>query len=365
MVETSTNGTGSSGEEDRVRAFTVEEADAGNRLDVLIAARVPGVSRSAAQRLVDGGHVRVDGRKRPQGFRLNEGSRVEVVLPVEEERPAPATPSVGDLDILFEDDEVLVLNKRAGLVVHPGAGHRSGTLADMLAASGRMLAVVAGEDRAGLVHRLDRDTSGVIVIAKTDRSHEALSVQFKERTIRKAYLAIVLGPHIADRGMWQSQFGRRAGDRKLFTGRVREGREAVTEFETILRGTLSALVLARPRTGRTHQIRVHLAENGHPIVGDHMYGRAYPRPDSLPKTEVAALKAITRQALHAWALRFLHPTTRQPMELFAPLPRDMREACEVVFGADWQEALPAHPFAVEATPVPVRRPRPPRPPRPL
>jgi 23S rRNA pseudouridine1911/1915/1917 synthase len=319
-------------------SFVADGAHAGARLDVLVAALVPGVSRSAAQRLIDAGHVTVDGRRRPQGFRVAEGQAVSVTVPPPEPRAAPVAGPV-DLDVLLEDDAVLALNKRPGLVVHPGAGHQSGTLVDLLVASGRTLSTLGGPDRPGLVHRLDRDTSGVILVAKTDAAHESLSRQFKDRTVRKAYLALVLGPAIPDRGTISSAFGRSAGDRKQFTGRVREGRSAVTDFETRLRGSLCALVVVRPRTGRTHQIRVHLAERGHPIVGDHVYGRAYPRPGSRPEDEAATLRTIERQALHAFALRFAHPVTGRPVEVAAPVPRDLRRVCEAVFGAGWEGAI--------------------------
>ncbi len=207
-------------------------------------------------------------------------------LPVQVPAEAPVA-QAGDLDILFEDDHVLAIAKRPGTVVHPGAGHRSGTLVNALLASGRSLSCIGGPERAGLVHRLDRETSGVLLVAKDDRTHEALARQFKDRTVRKAYLALVLGARIPDAGEIATAFGRRPGDRKQFTSRVRQGREAVTEYRTLLRGGLCALLLVWPRTGRTHQIRVHLAERGHPVVGDRVYGRAWPRPGSRPQEEAA------------------------------------------------------------------------------
>lgn len=327
-----------------IHSFEVPGPPPTERLDVLIAAHVPGVSRSAAQRLIREGHVRVDGRPRPQGFRPGPGARIVVEVPV----PAPRVPALqaesGDLDILFEDETLLAIAKRPGIVVHPGAGHRSGTLVNLLLASGRSLSSLGGPERAGLVHRLDRETSGVLLVAKDDRAHEVLARQFKERTLRKAYLALVLGAGIPDAGEIATAFGRRPGDRKQFTSRVRQGREAVTEYRTLQRGGLCALVLVRPRTGRTHQIRVHLAERGHPVVGDRVYGRAWPRPGSRPAAEAEALRAMTRVALHAWALRFWHPTTGEVATLVAPVPRDFRDVCTAVFGDDWSRALPEDPF---------------------
>lgn len=324
-------------------SFEVPATHPPERLDVLVAANVPGVSRSAAQRLIREGLVWVDGRRRPQGFRPPPGARVLVEWPV----PAPPEAPVaqpGDLDILFEDETLLAIAKRPGVVVHPGAGHRSGTLVNALLASGRRLSSVGGPERAGLVHRLDRETSGVLLVAKDDQAHEALARQFKERTVRKAYLALVLGAAIPDAGEIATAFGRRPGDRKQFTSRVRQGREAVTEYRTLLRGGLCALLLVRPRTGRTHQIRVHLAERGHPVVGDRVYGRAWPRPGSRPAGEAEALRAMTRVALHAWALRFRHPAAGDERTLVAPVPRDFREVCAAVFGDGWVQALPGDPF---------------------
>jgi len=322
--------------------LTVDEAHKGERLDVTLAALMPGLSRSKAQRLIEAGLVTVDNRQRPQGFRVLTGARIRVSLPKNEERPEPAQ-LPEELEVLFEDGHVLAIAKRPGLVVHPGAGHRSGTLTDILKRSGRVLSTIGGPDRPGLVHRLDRDTSGVVLVAKDDRTHEALSRQFKERTVRKAYLALVLGPKLPDHGVFATHFSRRSSDRKQFTSRVTSGREAVTEYRTLLRGGLCAFLLVLPKTGRTHQIRVHLAEGGHPIVGDRVYGRAYPR--SLTKPEADALRLITRQALHAWAIRFEHPWLRQEVLVKAPVPRDLALVLDAVFGKDWPDCLPEDPFA--------------------
>lgn len=310
----------------------------GTRLDVLLAAVVPALTRSSAQRLIEQNRVVVDGRPRPRGFRVHAGALVSVTMPRILPRPA-LTPQHGDLDILYEDDALLAVNKRPGLVVHPGAGHQSGTLANQLMASGRSFSTLGGPERPGLVHRLDRDTSGVMLIAKTDRAHESLSRQFQERAIQKTYLALVLGPQIPDQGTIESSFGRSPGDRKQFTGKVRTERKAITEYRTVLRAGLTALVMVHPRTGRTHQIRVHLAESGHPIVGDRVYGRAYPRPGSRPESETEALRQITRHALHAFQIRFNHPDDGRPVKVVAPLPRDMRTLLDALFGEAWKDAV--------------------------
>ena len=318
----------------------VNAAHHGARLDMTIAALCPPVTRSAAQRLIEADCVRVDGRKRPQGFRVATGTVILITFPSTPERMV--SPQSGDLNILAEDEVFLAVNKRPGLVVHPGAGNQSGTLLNLLLASGRPLSGLGGPDRAGLVHRLDRDTSGVMLIAKTDVAHAALSRQFADRVIQKSYLALVLGTRLPDKGTIRSTFGRRPGDRKQFTGRPGAGtREAVTDFEVLARASLCSLVLVRPKTGRTHQIRVHLSEHGYPIVGDRVYGRAYPRLGSRPEDEVSALREMKRQALHAWSIRFLHPVTGDPMTVAAPLPSDLRRVLAAIFGEDWESVLPA------------------------
>jgi len=325
---------------ERTATIVVDDAHHGARLDVTIAGQYPAVTRSAAQRLIDTDCVRVDERKRPQGFRVSTGSIIFITFPAESERTP--LPQHGELNILEEDDAFLAVNKRPGLVVHPGAGNQSGTLLNLLLASNRPLSGLGGPDRAGLVHRLDRDTSGVMLIAKTDQAHVELSRQFADRVVQKSYLALVLGTRLPDKGSIKSTFGRRPSDRKQFTGRPGAGtREAVTDYQVLARASLCSLVLVRPKTGRTHQIRVHLSENGYPIVGDRVYGRAYPRMGSRPEDEVASLRDMKRHALHAWSIRFLHPVTGQPKTIVAPLPPDFRRLLAAIFGEDWESILPS------------------------
>lgn len=324
--------------ETKILTFTAEDKEDGARLDMAIAARFPTISRSSAQKLVKSGAVTVDGRNRPPGFRLQEGVTVQATVPEIPENTGPK-PEAGLLDILYEDENILVINKKAGLVVHPGAGHGSGTLVNQLLASGRSFSTIGGVDRPGLVHRLDKDTSGAMVIAKDNGTHEKLTDMFRDRLVHKTYLALVLGPKIDERGIIETGFARRTGDRKQFTGRVSDGKAAVTEFETLLRGNLCALVAAHPRTGRTHQIRVHLSESGHPIVGDRVYGRAWPKRGSKPEWEVEALEIIRRHALHAWRIEFTHPRTGLPVCVTAPLPTDLRKTLDGVFGDEWARVL--------------------------
>lgn len=315
--------------EKRILILNVSESAHEKRLDMAVAILEPSISRSFAQKLIKAGLITVDGKKRPQSYRVNLGSVIKIEIPIQEIKPKP---ELGDLDVIYEDDEILVINKKPGLVVHPGAGHMSGTIVNMLLGSSRTLSMLGGEERAGLVHRLDKDTSGVLVIAKTDFAHQTLSAQFKRREIRKEYLAIVLGSSIPDRGEIKSLFGRRGGDRRLFTGRVREGRDAVTEYQCIARAKLSALIKVIPKTGRTHQIRVHLSEFGHPVLGDRVYGRGYPKPGSTPLKEAETLREIKRQALHAWKISLIHPRNQEMIEFKAEIPKDMKDIIEKVFG---------------------------------
>lgn len=320
--------------------FTTNETHDTTRLDMAIAAAFPAISRSVAQKIIKNGDVRVDGRNRPAGFRLQPGMVVTVTAPEKIENAVPRPePGSSPLDILYEDEFLIVINKPAGLVVHPGAGHGSGTLVNRLLASGRTFSNFGGEDRPGIVHRLDKDTSGAMIVALDNGTHEKLSDMFRERTIHKTYLAVVLGPGIKDQGLIETFFARRAGDRRQFTGRVGEGRAAVTEFRTMLRGNLCALVAAHPKTGRTHQIRVHMAESGHPIVGDRVYGRGWPRRGSRPEHEVLAMEIMKRHALHAWRIEFIHPVTGETVDVKAPLPGDFRKMLDGLFGDEWHKSV--------------------------
>jgi 23S rRNA pseudouridine1911/1915/1917 synthase len=322
-----------------VHRFIASKDEDGLRLDVAVARMLRTISRSKVQKLIEKGCVFVGGLRMPQGFRLREGMEVVIEISEDEEKTLPFAPMPFSCEVLYEDDYIMAINKFAGLVVHPGAGHMSGTLVNMLIASGRKLSALYGDERAGLVHRLDKGTSGVIVVAKDEMAHERLERAFQHREVLKFYLAIVLGAQVKDEWIVESFYDRRKSDRKQFTSRAKQGREARTLFFGVARANLCALVLAKPITGRTHQIRVHLAENGHPVLGDRVYGRGYPALSSRPKEELEALLKIKRQALHAYCLRFLHPITREIVTLKASLPDDMSNVCRSVFGESFLDQV--------------------------
>ncbi|MCR4403216.1 MAG: RluA family pseudouridine synthase [Firmicutes bacterium] len=297
----------------------VDEADEGKRLDVYVAGRLA-LSRSATQRLIDEGRVLVAGERAKAARRVGTGDIVTVSLP--DPRPLAVVAEDLPLDVLYEDCDIIVVNKPRGLVVHPAAGNWSGTLVNALLAHCADLSGIGGKIRPGIVHRLDKDTSGVIVAAKNDVSHLALARDLKERAVDKTYLAVVHGVPRPRRGTVDAPIGRHPVHRKRMAvvpeGR---GRAAVTEYEVLedLRG--SALVKVHPLTGRTHQIRVHLAHIGHPIVGDPVYGG---RARSKEVATAVAASGLSGQALHASSLSFAHPRTRERMTFSAPLPEDMQ-----------------------------------------
>jgi 23S rRNA pseudouridine1911/1915/1917 synthase len=283
----------------------------GERLDVFLARRLPDLSRAHAQRLIADGHVRVDGDSPKPSLRLEPGARVEVERPA----PAPVTvqPEAIPLAVLYEDGDVIVVDKPAGMAVHPGPGHTSATLVNALLAHCPDLAGIEGSLRPGIVHRLDKDTSGLLVVAKNDHAQLALTAQMAERTAHKEYLALVQGSPPPS-GTIDAPIGRHPGQRKRMAI-VAEGRPSRTHFRALGPVGGDTLVLATLETGRTHQIRVHFAGIGHPVVGDTVYGR---RSDLLD-----------RQFLHAWRLGFRHPRTGEWLQLEAPLPEDLRAALRV------------------------------------
>jgi len=274
-----------------------------------------GLSRARVQRLIDEGHVLVGGRPQKAHHRVNAGERIRLHVPPA--TPLQLTPECIPLDILHEDDDLIVLNKPAGMVVHPGAGRRTGTLVHALLAHCESLPGIGGVERPGIVHRLDRDTSGVLVVAKTGAAQQSLSGQFKARMVKKQYLALVHGEVRQEQGRIEAAIGRREHDRKRMGVRVRNGRDARTIYQVLRRLPGMTLLALDLETGRTHQIRVHLAHIGHPVIGDQVYGRR--RERRLASSDGIV---VERQMLHAWRLGFYHPTTAAWVEFTAPVPND-------------------------------------------
>jgi 23S rRNA pseudouridine1911/1915/1917 synthase len=311
-----------------IRRFRVGQPSAGTRLDLFLASTCSDLSRSRLQKLIEEGAVRVGGNavKRAHVVRAGEDVTVEVPEPREVEIAAEEIP----LSVLYEDEHLLAIDKPPGLVVHPSPGHDSGTLVNALLHHVKDLAGVGGELRPGIVHRLDRDTSGVLLVAKTDLAHASLSRQMKKRSMRKEYLAVVAGVPRVRKGEVALPIGRDPRDRKKMRAFRAAGeppagaREARTLYEIEREWFSIGLTLLRCRlvTGRTHQIRVHLAAAGLPVVGDPVYGRA--RYDRVRNEALKRrLLDFPRQALHAERVAFRHPATNEPIEIVAPVPEDL------------------------------------------
>ena len=286
--------------------LTAGSEHAGVRLDSFLAAALPDVTRSAAARLIETGQVTVNGRAVSKSCKLSGNEAVSVMLPDPE--PIEALPQNIPLDVAYEDADVIVINKPVGLVVHPAPGHPDGTLVNaLLYHCGDSLSGVGGALRPGIVHRIDRDTSGLIIAAKNDAAHQALSAQLQDHTLARTYEAVVVGNLREDGGTVDAPIGRHHTDRKRMAVTVHGGKSAVTHWEVLERFPGYTHVRCRLETGRTHQIRVHMAHIGHPIYGDTVYGAKRPVP------------GLTGQCLHAVGLRFLHPRTGEPVELRCPL----------------------------------------------
>ncbi|NBI10336.1 RluA family pseudouridine synthase [Colidextribacter sp. OB.20] len=279
----------------------------GERLDAFLARSVPGLTRSGAQKLLERGAVLLNGRTARKNDRPSLGQALTVSLPDPE--PIDVLPQPIPLDVVYEDGDVIVVNKPAGLVVHPAPGHPDGTLVNaLLYHCGASLSGINGQLRPGIVHRIDRDTSGLIIAAKNDQAHLALAAQLQDHSLARTYEAVAVGNFREDRGTVDAPIGRHPVDRKRMSIDRRNGREAVTHWSVLARYPGHTHVECRLETGRTHQIRVHLASTGHPLLGDTVYGAKKPVP------------GLAGQCLHARRLRFVHPSTGQPVELECPLP---------------------------------------------
>ena len=296
----------------------VEPADVGQRLDRYLATHLPSLSRTRLAELIAEGRVRVNGGEAKRSHRLADGQTIEV-----EVLPRPPLEAIAEdlpLEILYEDDDVLVLNKHAGMIVHAGAGHSSGTVVNALLHRYGALSGVAGALRPGIVHRLDKDTSGVLVVARNDAVHAALGRQFAARQVQKTYLALVHGRLEQDAGTIGLPIARDLHHRTRMTTRRRDGRTARTDWRVLARLEGYTLVEVNLHTGRTHQIRVHFSALGHAVVGDTLYGAP-----QTPHAGRRALEPLARNFLHAARIVFTHPVKQEPVEVRAPLPAELRE----------------------------------------
>jgi 23S rRNA pseudouridine1911/1915/1917 synthase len=297
----------------------VDESGSGQRFDVFIASRITVSSRSAAAGLIRSGNIRVHGEIKKPGYRVRTGDDIYGRVPL----PAPTSfkPEPIAIDILYQDDHLVVVNKQAGIVVHPAPGHTSGTLVNALLYHLPDLKGIGGELRPGIVHRLDKETSGALVVAKTAAAHNNLSRQFKNRTIKKTYLALVQGEMKSDSGTISLEIGRHPVDRKRMSTRSRKGRTAETSWQVRQHFYGATLIELDLKTGRTHQIRVLCAAINHPVIGVSTYGNRKPGKDDFPGKDLMA--SVPRQMLHAWRLQFDHPVTETSVSVEAPVPRDM------------------------------------------
>ena len=287
----------------------------GERLDAFLARSVENLSRSGAQKLLEEGCVLLNGKPGKKNDKLSAGDAVSVTIP--EPKEVNIAPTEMPLDIVYEDEDVVVLNKPKGLVVHPAAGHQDDTLVNgLLHALGDQLSGINGELRPGIVHRIDKDTSGLLAVAKNDHAHTFLASQLKDHTMARTYEAIVCGSFREDTGTVDAPIGRHPSDRKKMCVTARNSKNAVTHWEVVRRYRGYTHIRCRLETGRTHQIRVHMAHIGHPILGDTVYGHKKPElgQDS--------------QCLHAGALCFRHPKDGRPVMVFAPLPEYFQQVIE-------------------------------------
>jgi len=309
----------------RVIKIPVPPEGEGLRLDVLISRTRPELSRAQVKRLTEGGRVTVNGVHRKAGFALKRGQEILVELP--EPQPSRLVPEPIPLDIVYEDSYLLLVNKPAGMTVHPAAGAREGTLVHALLYHCGDLSGIGGVLRPGIVHRLDKGTSGLLVVAKTDEAHRSLTEQIRTRGLKRVYKAIVWGSPESDVGRVDAPVGRHSTDRKKMAVVQAGGKEAVTHFRVIRRYDFLSLLEVTLETGRTHQVRTHMAHLGHPVFGDPVYGGRRKAVNEIGgrrgKAAAYLLKSIDRQALHAWSLSLKHPIRGERMGFTAPLPEDI------------------------------------------
>ncbi len=300
--------------------FLIGDNDAGKRMDI-VSSELSGISRSQIQHLIEKGLLTVNAQKIRANYRAKAGDTVSIQIQAEEQKLLKEDLSVREL---YMDDFLIVLDKPAGMVVYPAAGHPGGTLMNAVAYKSDKLASVGGPLRPGVVHRLDKETSGVMVVALDDAAYYGLAEQFRTRTIDRKYIALVYGSLRGDSGQIALKIGRSESDRKKMSTRVKRGKEALTSWKVVDRFGSATLIEAKLGTGRTHQIRVHLASLGHPVLGDHTYGKKV-------QLEVGGKKIVfPRQMLHAELLGFIHPVSGQYMKFVSELPQDMRQIIEIL-----------------------------------
>ncbi len=308
--------------------YTVGRDEEGLRLDVFLSQKDPTLSRSQAKRLIEEGEACIDGKAVRASHRLRSGE----IVSLRKSPPVPSevAPEEISLSILYEDEALLVVDKPAGMVVHPAAGNPRGTLVNALLFHCRNLSGIGGVMRPGIVHRLDKGTSGLMVVAKSDEAHRNLAEQFKKRKVSKHYVTIVHGNIREDQGIVDAAVGRHPVERKKMSTASRRGKQALTLWKVLERFDGFTLLEAKIETGRTHQIRVHLSAMGNPVVGDSVYGGSKRAVES-PALR-AELKKLSRQALHAGRLSFVHPVTEKEMAFESPLPQDMAEVIQYLRG---------------------------------
>lgn len=312
-------------------SIQVKPSDEGQRLDVLVASVLADCTRTFISGLIASEHVQVDGRPKKPGYRVKSGEKISGIIPPPV--PVELKPEPISIDILHQDDHIIVVNKQPGLVVHPAPGHSGGTLVNGLLYHCRTFGGIGGELRPGIVHRLDKDTSGTMVVAKNDAAHTHLSRQFKSRKVQKVYLAIVHGKMESTAGSVKLPIGRHPVARKRMSTISPKGRTAVTVWRVKDQFQEFALLEVDLKTGRTHQIRVHCSALGHPVVGDKVYRprkleKTIARDHQQPDRILQLLNSVDRQMLHAWRLSFRHPQSGETVTFESPLPEDMAQFIE-------------------------------------
>lgn len=310
--------------------FQIDDKDNGKRIDV-VSSEMSGISRSQIQHLIEKGLLTVNTQRIRANYRAKPGDRISIQIQDEEQKLLKEDLPV---EVLYKDDFLIVLDKPAGMVVYPAAGHPCGTLMNAVAYKSGELASVGGPLRPGVVHRLDKETSGVMVVALDDTAYYGLSEQFRTRTIDRKYIALVYGSLRDESGQISLRIGRSESDRKKMSTRIKRGKEALTSWKVIERFSSATLIEAKLGTGRTHQIRVHLASLGHPVLGDRTYGKKM-------QLEVGRKKVVfPRQMLHAEILGFIHPVKGQYMKFASELPQDIRHIIEVLRSTTTQKFHP-------------------------